>query len=78
MANSTKTGVDESDKCAQGLIENFYHYVTYWRDNTVEHKQSWKFLKCIDKNFQTQVTEQTKRRDAVLELVRAEGLSTGM
>jgi len=39
-----------------------------WRDNTAEHKQSRRFLECIDENFLLQVTEQPTRRGAMLDL----------
>lgn len=72
--------MDKSDLCAQAfiLIENFNHCDTYWRDNTVGHKQSWRLLKCTEKNFQIQIIEQPMRRDAVLDVIAAKSGSVGM
>ncbi|KAK4815464.1 hypothetical protein QYF61_002923 [Mycteria americana] len=36
---------------------------------TQQHKQSWRFLECIDENFLNQMTEQPKRRGALLDLI---------
>ncbi|KAM9654465.1 uncharacterized protein ACIBXB_005124 [Morphnus guianensis] len=40
-----------------------------WRDNTAGHKQSRRFLECIDDNFLLQVTEEPKRRGAMPDFV---------
>ncbi|GAB0179564.1 hypothetical protein GRJ2_000421700 [Grus japonensis] len=40
-----------------------------WRDNAAGHKQSRKFLECIDDNFLLQVIEESTRRGAMLDLV---------
>ena len=39
--------------CSQGLVlmGDFNHPDMYWRDNTAGHKQSRRFLECIDDNF---------------------------
>ena len=39
------------------------------RDNTAGHKQSRRFLECIDDNFLLQVIEEPMRRGAMLDLV---------
>ncbi|GAB0203429.1 hypothetical protein GRJ2_002808500 [Grus japonensis] len=39
-----------------------------WRDNTAGHKQSRRFLECIDDNFLLQVIEEPMRRGAMLDL----------
>ncbi|GAB0177853.1 hypothetical protein GRJ2_000250600 [Grus japonensis] len=38
-------------------------------DNTAEHKQSRKFLECVDDNFLFQVIEESMRKGAMLDLV---------
>ncbi|GAB0209929.1 mitochondrial enolase superfamily member 1 [Grus japonensis] len=48
---------------------DFNHPDSCWRDNTAGHKQSRKFLECVDDNFLLQVTEEPTRRDAMLDLV---------
>ncbi|GAB0179532.1 hypothetical protein GRJ2_000418500 [Grus japonensis] len=48
---------------------NFNHPDVCWRDNAAGHKQSRKFLECIDDNFLLQVTEEPRRRGAMLDLV---------
>ncbi|GAB0208807.1 mitochondrial enolase superfamily member 1 [Grus japonensis] len=48
---------------------DFNHPDICWRDNAAEHKQSRKFLECIDDNFLLQVTEEPTRRGAMLDLV---------
>ncbi|PKU43024.1 rna-directed dna polymerase from mobile element jockey-like [Limosa lapponica baueri] len=48
---------------------DFNHSNIYWRDNTAGHKQSRKFLKCIDDNFLLQVVEDSMRRGSMLDLV---------
>ncbi|GAB0181076.1 hypothetical protein GRJ2_000572900 [Grus japonensis] len=48
---------------------DFNHPDICWRGNTVGHKQSRKFLECIDDNFRLQVTEEAMRRGAILDLV---------
>ncbi|GAB0178660.1 hypothetical protein GRJ2_000331300 [Grus japonensis] len=40
-----------------------------WRDNAAEHKQSRKFLECVDGNFLLQVIEEPTKRGAMLDLV---------
>ncbi|PKU43292.1 selenoprotein n [Limosa lapponica baueri] len=39
------------------------------RDNTVEYKQSRRFLDYIDDTFPTQVIEKLKRRGVLLDLI---------
>ncbi|GAB0179892.1 hypothetical protein GRJ2_000454500 [Grus japonensis] len=48
---------------------DFNHPDICWRDNAAEHKQSRKFLECVDDNFLLQVTEEPTRRDAMLDLI---------
>jgi len=40
-----------------------------WWDNTARHKQSKRFLDCLDDNFLLQLTEERMRRGAMLDLV---------
>jgi len=51
------------------LMGDFNHPDICWQDNTARHKQSRRFLECIDGNFLLQGTEQTMRRGAILDLV---------
>ncbi|GAB0186934.1 hypothetical protein GRJ2_001158700 [Grus japonensis] len=57
--------------CSQALvlIGDFNYPNICWRDNTVGHKQSRRFLECIDDNFLLQVTEEPTRRGATLDLI---------
>ncbi|GAB0209334.1 hypothetical protein GRJ2_003399100 [Grus japonensis] len=57
--------------CSQALVlmADFNHPDICWRDNTAGHKQSRKFLECINDNFLLQVIEEPMRRGAVLDLV---------
>ncbi|GAB0206807.1 hypothetical protein GRJ2_003146300 [Grus japonensis] len=48
---------------------DFNHPNIRWRDNTAGHKQSRRFLECIDDNFLLQVIEEPMRRGAMLDLV---------
>ncbi|GAB0177907.1 mitochondrial enolase superfamily member 1 [Grus japonensis] len=48
---------------------DFSHPDSCWRDNAAEHKQSRKFLECVNDNFLLQVTEEPTRRGALLDLV---------
>ncbi|GAB0183649.1 hypothetical protein GRJ2_000830200 [Grus japonensis] len=48
---------------------DFNHPNICWRDNTSGHKQSRRFLGCIDDNFLLQVIEKPMRRGAMLDLV---------
>ncbi|GAB0207663.1 hypothetical protein GRJ2_003232000 [Grus japonensis] len=48
---------------------DFNHPDICWRGNTEGHKQSRKFLECIDDNFLLQVIEEPMRRGAMLDLV---------
>ncbi|PKU30860.1 dtw domain-containing protein 2 [Limosa lapponica baueri] len=56
--------------CSQTLLlmGDFNHPNICWRDNTAGHKQSKKFLECVDDNFLLQVVEEM-RRGATLDLV---------
>ena len=51
------------------LMGDFSHPDICWRDNTAGHKQSRRFLECIDDNFLLQVMEEPMRRGAMLDLV---------
>ncbi|GAB0204924.1 hypothetical protein GRJ2_002958000 [Grus japonensis] len=51
------------------LMGDFNHPNICWRDNTAGHKQSRKFLECVDDNFLLQVIEEPTRRGAMLDLV---------
>ncbi|GAB0204934.1 mitochondrial enolase superfamily member 1 [Grus japonensis] len=51
------------------LMGDFNHPNISWRDNTAGHKQSRKFLECVNDNFLLQVTEEPTRRGAMLDLV---------
>ncbi|GAB0186773.1 hypothetical protein GRJ2_001142600 [Grus japonensis] len=57
--------------CSQALVlmGDFNHCNICWRDNTAGHKQSRRFLECIDDNFLLDVTEKPTRRGAMLDLV---------
>ncbi|KAK4814166.1 hypothetical protein QYF61_009984 [Mycteria americana] len=59
---------------------DFNHPDTCWRDKTAGHKQSERFLECIDDNFFLQVIEEPTRRGAMLDLVltNKEGLVGNM
>ncbi|GAB0205664.1 mitochondrial enolase superfamily member 1 [Grus japonensis] len=48
---------------------DFNHPDICWRDNAAEHKQSRKFLECVDDNFLLQVIEEPTRRGAMLDLI---------
>ena len=49
-------------------MEDFNHSDICWRDNTAGHKQSRRFLGCVDDNFLLQVTEEPMKRGAMLDL----------
>ncbi|GAB0187672.1 hypothetical protein GRJ2_001232500 [Grus japonensis] len=51
------------------LMGDFNHPDICWRDNAAEHKQSRKFLECVDDNFLLQVIEEPTRGGAMLDLV---------
>jgi len=51
------------------LMGHSSHPDICWRDNTAGHKQSRKFLDCVDDNFLLQGTEEPTRRGAMLDLV---------
>ncbi|GAB0176242.1 hypothetical protein GRJ2_000089400 [Grus japonensis] len=57
--------------CSQALVlmGDFNHPNICWRDNTAGHKQSSGFPEYADDNFLLQVTEEPKRRGAMLDLV---------
>ncbi|GAB0193305.1 hypothetical protein GRJ2_001795800 [Grus japonensis] len=46
---------------------DFNHPDTCWRDNTAGHEKSRRFLECVDDNFLLQVTEEPRRRGAMLD-----------
>ncbi|XP_062497870.1 uncharacterized protein LOC134175668 [Pezoporus occidentalis] len=45
------------------------HPDIYWRDSMAWHKQSRRFLDCVEDNFLMPVIEKPRRRGAMLELV---------
>ncbi|GAB0202872.1 hypothetical protein GRJ2_002752800 [Grus japonensis] len=51
------------------LMGDFNHPDICWRDNAAGHKQSRKFLECVDDKFLLQVTEEPTRRGAMLDLI---------
>ncbi|PKU45481.1 glycerol kinase [Limosa lapponica baueri] len=51
------------------LMGDFNHPDICWRDNTAGHKQSRRFLECINEHFFLQVVEEPTRRGAMLDLV---------
>ncbi|GAB0203333.1 hypothetical protein GRJ2_002798900 [Grus japonensis] len=51
------------------LMGDFNHSDICWRDNTAGHKQSRRFLECVDDNFLLQVIEEPTRRGAMLDLI---------
>ena len=55
---------------------DFKHPDICWRNYTAGHKQSRRFLECIDNNFFLQVTEELTKRGALLDfiLTKKEGL----
>lgn len=56
--------------CSQDpLLQN---PVISWRDSNVEHRQSRRFLECVDDNFLLKVIEEPVRRGAVT--INNEGL----
>ena len=57
--------------CSQALVlmGDLNHPDICWRDNTAGHKQSRRFLECVDDNFLLQVIEEPRRRGAMLDLV---------
>ncbi|GAB0208907.1 hypothetical protein GRJ2_003356400 [Grus japonensis] len=57
--------------CSKALVlmADFNHPDICWRDNTAGHKQSRRFLECVNDNFLLQVTEEPTRRGAMLDLV---------
>ncbi|MCQ4021281.1 hypothetical protein FK520_27165, partial [Klebsiella pneumoniae] len=51
------------------LMGDFNHPDICWRDNTAGHRQSRRFLECVDDNFLLQAIEEPTRRGAMLDLV---------
>lgn len=51
------------------LMGNFNHPDTCRRDNMAIHRQLRRFHECVNYNFLTQVTEESTRRDAMLDPV---------
>jgi len=54
---------------AQVLMGDFNHPNICWKDNTAGHRQSRRFLECVDDNFLPQVIEEPTMRDAMVDLV---------
>lgn len=65
----------EESSCLQNMIlmRNFNQPNTCWRDSTAGHRQSARFLECIDDNFQTQVTEELMMGGDLLDLRYKQG-----
>lgn len=65
--------VDEALLASQALIlmGDFNQPNICWRDNTLEHKQSWGFLECVSNNFLREEIEGPARRGAMLDPVLA-------
>ncbi|PKU28864.1 dtw domain-containing protein 2 [Limosa lapponica baueri] len=65
--------------CSQALVVmgNFNHPDSCWKDNTVGHKKSRKFLECVDDNF-LQMVEKPKRNGLMLDLVLTNKEGTGV
>ncbi|GAB0183107.1 hypothetical protein GRJ2_000776000 [Grus japonensis] len=59
---------------------DFNHPDICWRDNMAGHKQSRRFLECVDNNFLIQVLEKPIRKGDMLDLVltNKEGLVGNM
>lgn len=59
--------------CLQALVftGDFTYLDVWWKDSTAGHKQSWKFLKCVDDNSLTQATEDIMRETTLLNLMSA-------
>lgn len=51
------------------FLRNFNHPNNCWRDSTTRHKQSTRFLECIDDNFRTHVTEELMMGNDLLVLM---------
>ncbi|GAB0185274.1 F-box only protein 16 [Grus japonensis] len=51
------------------FMGNFNHPGICWKGNTAGHKQSRRFLECVDNNFLTQAIEEPAREDALLDLI---------
>ncbi|GAB0207806.1 hypothetical protein GRJ2_003246300 [Grus japonensis] len=51
------------------LMGDFDHPNICWRDNTAGHKQSRRFLECVDDIFLLQVIEEPMRRSGMLDLI---------
>jgi len=51
------------------LMGDFNHPDICWRDNTAGHRQSRRFLECIEDNLLIQVIEEPTRSGAMLHLV---------
>ncbi|GAB0181349.1 hypothetical protein GRJ2_000600200 [Grus japonensis] len=59
----------ESHSEALVLMGDFNHPDICYTDNTAGHKQSRRFLECVNDNFLLQVIEEPMRRGAMLDLV---------
>lgn len=57
--------------CSQALVlmRDFNQPDIGWRDNTAGHKQSRRFLECIEDNFLTLVIEKPVRKGTLLDLL---------
>lgn len=61
------------------LVEDFNHFIIYWRDNTTGHKLSRRFLECVD-NFLTQLIEKPMGEVPLQELIliKSKGFVVGV
>lgn len=56
--------------CLQALVlMGDFNYPICWWENRAGHKQSRKFLECVDDKFLFQVIEDPMRRDTLLDLI---------
>ncbi|PKU31477.1 dtw domain-containing protein 2 [Limosa lapponica baueri] len=62
------------------LMGDFNHPNTCWRDSKAGHKQSRRFLECIDDKFLLKVTVEPRRKGSLLHLIltNKEGLIGGV
>ncbi|PKU37892.1 glycerol kinase [Limosa lapponica baueri] len=51
------------------VMGNLIHSLVCQRDNTAGHKQSRRFLECIEDNYLTLVTEKLMRKGILMDLL---------
>lgn len=68
---STSTEREEQPQWSQALvlIGDFNQPNICWRNNTAEHRQSRRFLECLDEYFFLQVIDEPVRRSAMVDLI---------